>query len=138
MHDLYVKWKARAFLLIDVPPMHRSPGGVDLGIDDERYTTWNEELVSQAREFADSASQASVFVASSYNIISDILDDPNAYGLRDSIRGSSDSDDDEEQQDEVSNSGASVVGRSEDMWEDDIHLSPAGHRAFANRLWDAL
>jgi len=29
MHDLYIKWKARSFLLIDVPPMHRSPGGID-------------------------------------------------------------------------------------------------------------
>ena len=27
MHDLYIKWKAGVFLLIDVPPMHRSPGG---------------------------------------------------------------------------------------------------------------
>jgi len=27
MHDLYIKWKARSFLLIDVPPMHRSPRG---------------------------------------------------------------------------------------------------------------
>jgi hypothetical protein len=27
MHDLYIKWKAREFLLIDVPPMHRTPGG---------------------------------------------------------------------------------------------------------------
>ena len=32
MHDLYIKWKARAFLLIDVPPMHRSPGGNDVVI----------------------------------------------------------------------------------------------------------
>jgi hypothetical protein len=30
MHDLYVKWKARSFLLIDVPPMERSPGGTVL------------------------------------------------------------------------------------------------------------
>ncbi|KAJ3508552.1 hypothetical protein NMY22_g16575 [Coprinellus aureogranulatus] len=27
VHKLYTEWKARAFLLIDVPPMHRSPGG---------------------------------------------------------------------------------------------------------------
>jgi hypothetical protein len=27
MHDLYIKWKARSFLLIDVPPIQRSPGG---------------------------------------------------------------------------------------------------------------
>jgi hypothetical protein len=27
MHDLYIKWKARSFLLIDVPPMQRFPGG---------------------------------------------------------------------------------------------------------------
>lgn len=113
--------------------------GVDLAIDDVRYTTWNEELLSQAKEFADGAAQASVFVASSYKIISDILDDPKAYGLRDDIGDDTDSDDEEEEeQDRDSDQETTEEEKLDAMWEDDIHLSAAAHRAFADRLWRAL
>jgi hypothetical protein len=97
------------------------------------YTTWNadSELLRQAKEFATDASKASIFVVSSYAIISDILDDPETYKLSDCI------------EDEVSNpgneDGDEESGDSDDsqkaMWVDDIHLSTAGHRAFANKLW---
>jgi hypothetical protein len=56
-----------------------------MGIDDERYTTWNAELLGQAKDFATDASKASIFVVSSYAIISDILDDPEINGLSDCI-----------------------------------------------------
>ncbi|KAF5373283.1 hypothetical protein D9615_007358 [Tricholomella constricta] len=131
MHELYVKWKARTFLLIDVPPMHRSPGGKAIGIDEERYTTWNTELLLQAKSFAKATSKASIYVVSSYVIISDILDNPASYGLSDYI------------EEEVSDKEdwEPDVGRSEEenqksLWEDDIHLSTAGHRIFADRLWN--
>src|ERR1700721_633721 len=87
MHDLYVKWKARSFLLIDMPPLQRSPGGtvqyyifinllayfpyqpgIFLNIEAERYDTWNEQLLVQAATFAKSASKASVFVVSALRI----------------------------------------------------------------------
>ena len=61
-----------------------------MGIDDERYH-------DQARDFAANSSKASIFkfVVSSYAIISDILDDPESYGLFDCI---------EDEVDEASNS----------------------------------
>ena len=103
-----------------------------MDIDDERYTTWNTELLRQAKEFATDASKASIFVVSSYAIISDILDDPEAYGLSDCIEeehpNSENEDGDEESDDSDDDSQKA-------MWVDDIHLSIAGHRAFANRLW---
>jgi len=52
-----------------------------MGIDDERYTTWNTELLRQVKYFATDASKASIFVVSSYTIISDILDDPDTLGF---------------------------------------------------------
>lgn len=146
MHELYVKWKARSFLLIDVPPMHNSPGGrvftfsiryhrrlstrkgKAMGVDDERYTTWNAELLQQAESFATAASKASVFVVSSYSIISDILDDPAKYRLSDHVEQ-------EESDDEHEDSDDSDDEADKALWEDDIHLSTAGHRGLADRLW---
>ena len=100
-------------------------------IDDERYTTWNAELLQQAKDFAKDASKASIFVVSSYAIISDILDDPDSYGLSDCIEeGDSnfENDDGDEESDDSDDDSQKA------MWADDIHLSTAGHRALANRL----
>jgi hypothetical protein len=164
MHDLYTKWKARAFLLIDVPPMHRSPGGTDfhrcncdsdiircppgkdLDLDDDRYTTWNTELLTQAKIFADSTSKASVHVLSSYNIVSDFLDHPETNGLKDCIEeweSESEEDEDGSEKDEASGSDIDISkGRRGDelkaIWEDDIHMSRYAHRLFADRVWQAF
>ncbi|KIM41128.1 carbohydrate esterase family 16 protein [Hebeloma cylindrosporum] len=150
MHDLYTKWKARSFLLIDVPPMHRSPGGIGvilfmnpvtesflaqgkaMGIDDERYTTWNSELLRQAKEFATDASKASVSVVSSYTIIADVLDDPESYGLSDCIEEEDSDHEDEDEDEELEDSDDDS---EKPMWADNIHLSTAGHRVLADRLW---
>jgi hypothetical protein len=141
MHDLYTKWKARSFLLMDVPPMQRSPGGtISLAVinishpllthscagilmdtNAERYDTWNEQLLKHAATFADSATQASVFVVSAHRMISDILDHPENFGLSNPSAdgGSEESFDDDE---------APVI------WDDNIHLSSAAHEVFAVRL----
>jgi len=123
MHDLYVKWKVRSFMLMDVPPMQRSPGGMLMNIDAERYDTWNEQLLEQAETFANSASKTSVFVVSAHYIISDILDHPEQFGFSNSSRdeGLEEPFDDDD-------------GEARDIWGDDIHLSSAAHRVFARRL----
>ncbi|KAF8817286.1 hypothetical protein BYT27DRAFT_7317748 [Phlegmacium glaucopus] len=120
MHDLYIKWKARSFLLIDIPPMQRAPGGILMNIDAERYDTWNMQLLEQATSFANSASMASVFVVSAHRIISDILDHPEAFGLSNSSGSGNNLDDDNDE--------------GQDIWEDYIHLSGAAHQVFADRL----
>ncbi|KAF8799736.1 hypothetical protein BYT27DRAFT_7176126 [Phlegmacium glaucopus] len=131
MHDLCIKWKARYFLLIDLPPMQRSPGGIFMNIDAERYNTWNTQLLEQATSFANSASKASVFVVSAHHIISDMLNHPEEFGLSNSSGsggsqqslGGDNINDDDDNDDEA-----------QEIWEDDIHLSSAAHRVFADRL----
>jgi len=81
MHDLYVKWKVRSFVIMDIPPLERSPGGVFWNLDSEKFDTWNEKLLQQARMFAKVDSKASVFVVSAHKIVSEILNYPNNFGL---------------------------------------------------------
>ncbi|KAF8817252.1 hypothetical protein BYT27DRAFT_7247480 [Phlegmacium glaucopus] len=100
MHDLYIKWKARSFLLIDMLPMQRAPGGILMDIDAERYNTWNTHLLEQATSFANSASMASVFVVSAHRIISDILDHPEEFGLSNSSGSGNNLNDDDDNDDE--------------------------------------
>ncbi|KAF6763709.1 SGNH hydrolase-type esterase domain-containing protein [Ephemerocybe angulata] len=140
MHKLYVKHSARAFLLIDVPPMHRSPGGLELGMDEERYEQWNEELLSHAKtEYSGDKTEASVAVVSSYTIISDILDNPDKHGLEDSIEEFKEEDSDEERDsDDEEEEDEEEDDKLKPMWEDDIHLSEAGHAVFAEQLWKIL
>ncbi|KAF5334530.1 hypothetical protein D9611_013811 [Ephemerocybe angulata] len=143
MHNLYVKYSARAFLLIDVPPMHRSPGGLELGMDEERYEQWNEELLTRAKtEYSGDKTEASVAVVSSYTIISDILDNPDKYGLEDSIEEFKEEDSDEErtsdEEEEDEKEDEEEDDKLKPMWEDDIHLSEAGHAVFAERIWKIL
>jgi phospholipase/lecithinase/hemolysin len=103
-----------------------------MDIDDERYTTWNSELLRQAKDFAADSSTASIFVVSSYAIISDIIDDPESYGLLDCIE---DEDSNSENEDGEHESFDNDDDSQKAMWADDIHLSTAGHQALANRLW---
>jgi phospholipase/lecithinase/hemolysin len=103
-----------------------------MDIDDERYTTWNSELLRQAKYFAADSSKASIFVVSSYAIISDILDDPESYGLSDCIE---DEDSSSEKEDGEDESFENDDNSQNAMWVDDIHLSTAGHQVLANKLW---
>ena len=106
-----------------------------MGLDDERYTIWNKELLSQARSFAESTEQSSIHVASSYSIIADFLDRPEAYGLEDSIEEFEHDSDSSEESDSDTEAREKAP---EAMWEDSIHLSEAAHKAFADRLWEVL
>jgi hypothetical protein len=103
--------------------------GILMDIDIDRYNTWNEELLVQAPEFAQSASKASVFVVSAHTIISDILDHPTDFGLS---KGSEESEGsgDEETDDDDEDSGEEPA-KTPKIWEDDIHISSATHRVFA-------
>jgi hypothetical protein len=87
--------------------------------DRHQYTTRNSELFRQAKDFA------------ADTIISDMLDDPEKYGLSDCIEEEDLSSENEEE--EVSDNSDDESQKA--MWVDDIHLSTAGHKAFANRLW---
>ncbi|EKM74491.1 hypothetical protein AGABI1DRAFT_47884, partial [Agaricus bisporus var. burnettii JB137-S8] len=79
VHDLYVKAQARNFVLIDVPPVDRSPQAIRLECMEkieERVETWNKLLRTQAIEFQSKTTDATVLIFSSHKLFSDILDDP--------------------------------------------------------------
>ena len=136
LHDLYVKFGARNFVLIDVIPIDRSPGGkgnpeyppkpqltLRLAADSgstgdfmERVETWNALLSSQAEEFAKDGEKATVFVFSFHRVLTEVLDEPLNFDFA-------------EDDPEIGGAG---------IWLDDLHLTPAVHAIFAERLLDSL
>lgn len=137
LHDLYTKFFARNFVLIDVPPIDRSPGGMvnsnvsapvraaymalaveSDSADDikERVHAWNELLRSQANDFAKENNMATVFIFSSHHLLTEVLDDPLDFDFT---------------EDDPETEGAGI-------WADDLHLTSAVHSIFAERLLDSL
>ena len=82
----------------------------------ERYERWNELLLSQAEEFAESSKKATVLVFSSYDVLSDVLDKPEEYGF---------------QKSDVNEAG-------EGIWEDQLHLTSAVHHILAEQIHGVL
>ncbi|KAK0461656.1 uncharacterized protein EV420DRAFT_1266339, partial [Desarmillaria tabescens] len=117
VHDLYVKAGARNFVLVDVPPIDRSPSAVDSSDEvQNRVETWNDLLRTRASEFATSSPQATVLVFSSHKVLTDVLDDPLEYDFT---------------EDDPADEGGAI-------WEDDLHLTPAVHAILADRLLASL
>ncbi|PBK66961.1 hypothetical protein ARMSODRAFT_889765, partial [Armillaria solidipes] len=117
VHDLYIKAGARTFVLVDVPPIDRSPGALDSSDEmQDRVETWNDLLRERASEFATSSPQAMVFVFSSHKVLTDMLDDPLEYGFGEN---------------DLDNEGGAI-------WEDVLHLTPAVHVILAGRLLASL
>ncbi|KAH9917892.1 uncharacterized protein BXZ73DRAFT_92316 [Epithele typhae] len=110
LDDLYIKAGARNFLLVDVPPMHRSPQAAasdNEGELAERVQTWNERLRERAQDFASSSSQA---------MLSEVLDDPCEFDL---------TEDDPETED-----GG--------FWLDDLHITASVHAILSDKLLDCI
>ncbi|KZT70153.1 carbohydrate esterase family 16 protein [Daedalea quercina L-15889] len=77
---------ARNFLLIDVPPVHRSPGGrrgpaKTTGDRSVRLELWNSLLREKAQQFASKHAQSTVLFFSSWATFSHALDDPATHGF---------------------------------------------------------
>lgn len=133
-HDLYIKAGARNFVLVDVPPIGRSPGGLDLILScsyqvtgplcspdssdeiQDHVGTWNDlQVRPRVSESSMSSPQATVFVFSSHKVLTNVLDDPLECDL-----GENDPDE----------GGA--------IWEDDLHLKPVIHAILADRFFSSL
>ncbi|KAK0190521.1 hypothetical protein F5146DRAFT_929368 [Armillaria mellea] len=111
---LYIMAGPRNSVLVDIPPIDRSPGGTEQSSSPSQ--TWSDLLRARPSEFATSTSQATVFVFSSHKLLSDVLGDPLEYDF-----GENHPDDE---------GGA--------IWEDDLHLTPAAHMILADRLLSSL
>ena len=80
-----------------------------------RYTTWNELLQRRAEVFIEDSPQASVFLFSTYDVVSRILDEPEDFGFVE---------DDKEE-----------IGS---IWLDNLHLTSEVHRYIAEELKGAV
>lgn len=135
LHYLYTDAAARHFLLIDVPPLGRSPAGkcspflISSSIFGQyasgafsskdispRYLEWNDLLISKASTFADEYSLATVFVYSMHKLLGDILHDPEEYGFTEG--------------------DATKPGWG--IWADVLHLTSAVHSIIADGIMSAL
>ena len=94
---------------------HTSASLIETDIS-ERYERWNELLLAQAEEFAESSKKATVLVFSSHDVLSDVLDKPEEYGF---------------QRSDVDEAG-------EGIWEDQLHLTSAVHHILAEQLHGVL
>lgn len=136
LDGLYTKAGARNFLLMDVPPKDRSPGGESgskimpviyylnwsiLALElsenlSERYDTWNQSLRFRSEAFISDTSQATLFLFSTHEVVSEILDDPEEFGF---------SEDDVTQEE-----GA--------IWQDELHFTSEVHAILAEHIEKAL
>ncbi|KAI0770380.1 hypothetical protein C8Q74DRAFT_1218730 [Fomes fomentarius] len=119
VHNLYVKAGARNFVLVDVPPIDRSPQASASESSDEieeRVKTWNELLLAQASEFGTSYEEATMLLFSSYNVLEEVLDDPAEFDF--------------DEEDTTAEGGT--------IWEDDLHLTADMHDILAERLLASL
>ncbi|KAF9482559.1 hypothetical protein BDN70DRAFT_801301, partial [Pholiota conissans] len=117
VHDLYVKAGARIFVVVDVPPINRSPSAVDASDEvQNRVETWNGLLQTHVKEFATGSTQATVFLFSSHKVLTEVLDDPLEYEFT---------------EDDAADEGGAI-------WEDDLRITPAVHAILAERFIASL
>ena len=83
---------------------------------DERVKTWNELLRGQIAEFSTSSQEATTFLFSSHQVLSDVMDNPDKYDLAG---------------DDPETGGGGI-------WEDDLHLAAEVHEVLADCLLKAL
>ncbi|KAF9519030.1 carbohydrate esterase family 16 protein [Hydnum rufescens UP504] len=119
VHTLYVKAGARNFLLVDVPPLDRSPGALEMTRPSdlkETCDTWNSLLSSYIRTFAAETSQATILLFSAHAVLTGVLDDFVEFDFSES---------------DVEEAGGGI-------WLDEIHLTSAVHSILAESLERAL
>ncbi|KAH7885682.1 hypothetical protein F5I97DRAFT_1874324 [Phlebopus sp. FC_14] len=108
LHGLYVKAGARNFVLFDIPPINCSPQAIIsecADIMEDRVKAWNELLQTRITEFGRSSSKATVFLFSSHQALTDVLEDPLEYDFS---------------EDDPVNEGGCI-------WADDLHLTSEVH-----------
>ncbi|CAL1704676.1 unnamed protein product [Somion occarium] len=105
---------ARNFLLIDVPPIHRSPGVLVSRAESTSLAIqlWNKILQEAIAHFNSTHSDATALIYSSYDLFTRILDDPVAYGFQVEDRRK----------------------RGGGIWKDNIHPKARVHQEIAREI----
>jgi len=81
-----------------------------------RIHAWNELLIGQANDFTRGSNKATVFVFSSHQVLTEVLDEPLDFDFT---------------EEDAETEGAGI-------WADDSHLTPSVHAIFAERMLDSL
>ncbi|KAH7910328.1 hypothetical protein BJ138DRAFT_1153206 [Hygrophoropsis aurantiaca] len=116
LDELYTWSKARNFLLIDVPPVGRSPSASESISIPERCSNWNRLLKERAKSYVRENEHTSISVFSVHHVISDILDNPAEFGFED----------------------VDVAMEGGGIWLDSLHFTSGVHSIIARRLKKAL
>ncbi|KAJ7263870.1 SGNH hydrolase-type esterase domain-containing protein [Mycena rebaudengoi] len=104
---------ARLFLFVDVPPIGRSPAGVDASSDiSPSYLNWNAALRQSVQKFAAAHPSARVLTFSAFDTFNRILDTPKRYGFS--------------EKDTTKAGGA--------IWRDRLHPTSKVHKVVAQEL----
>ncbi|KAJ7183434.1 hypothetical protein C8R46DRAFT_1066998 [Mycena filopes] len=104
---------ARIFLFIDVPPIGKSPAGINATSDiSATYTNWNSCLLHSTQKFATTHPDARVLTFSAFDTFTRVLDNPKTYGF--------------------SAKDASRAGGA--VWRDHLHPTSRIHEIFAEDL----
>ncbi|KAK7449777.1 hypothetical protein VKT23_013252 [Stygiomarasmius scandens] len=112
---LYTEAGARHFTFIDVPPIDRSPGGLERSDPDSiktRVNTWNRELQKRVSQFISKTPKVTVTRFSVHDALSAILDDPEEYDFT--------------EDDTTDQAGA--------IWADELHLTSDVHQIIAEKM----
>ncbi|KAJ7681558.1 hypothetical protein B0H17DRAFT_1161112 [Mycena rosella] len=104
---------ARVFLFIDVPPIGRSPAGVNASSDiSATYMNWNAELRKLVTTFAGAHPDSRILTFSAFDTFTYVLDNPKLYGFA---------------KRDVGAAGGAV-------WRDHLHPTSMVHKIFARDL----
>lgn len=82
----------------------------------ERIRTWNKLLVDHANDFVTGGNEGTIFVFSSHQFLTEILDKPLDFDF----------------------TGEDTEKEGGKIWLDELHLTPAVHSILADRLLDSL
>lgn len=83
---------------------------------EERVRTWNDLLKAQAAEFSTSSKEATLFLFSSCQVVTEVLEDPAEFDFG---------------EDDPTTEGGGI-------WQDDLHLTSDMHSVLAEKLFASL
>ncbi|KAG0695381.1 hypothetical protein DFH29DRAFT_1030830 [Suillus ampliporus] len=119
VHQLDISARARNFVIVDVPPLDRSPGGSSFAAElKDRVETWNDLLHKETAGFASACMQASrsVFLFCSSAVLTDVLDDPLQYKFAEK----------------------DVIEEGGSIWKDGLHVTSGVQKVIAEQFVNAM
>lgn len=83
---------------------------------EERVKAWNDLLQAQAIEFGNNSKEATVFLFSAHQVLTEVLEDPSDFDFS--------------EDDPITEGGG--------IWKDDLHLTTEVHNILGERLFASM